>query len=235
MVLATIPKSKNVSVENIRLSPLDEAFVDIAEYSNGKILTEMKYLDMGRRGAIDKAYVRLSVAKRLMRAAELLPSGYCLKIYDTWRPFSVQKDIYDEYYSYLLHKEENVDLSEAELHALTRKFVSYPSTEKEISYVHSSGGAVDLTIAHKDGKELNMGCDFDEFTTGAATDAYENTDGEIRDNRRLLYTVMTEAGFTNYNEEWWHYDYGDAFWAARTGNDAMYRSVFTEEEVKNDR
>ena len=35
----------------------------------------------------------------------------------------------------------------------------------------------------------------------------------VRDNRRLLYNVMTEAGFTNLPSEWWHYDYGDKFWA----------------------
>ena len=26
---------------------------------------------------------------------------------------------------------------------------------------------------------------------------------------------MTEAGFQNYEEEWWHYDYGNVTWARK--------------------
>ena len=235
MTLTAIPKGARLKTGNTTLDLRDEPFVDISEYSKGAILTDMKYLEAKRPGAISVAYARISVAKRLLKASSLLPKGYRLKIYDAWRPYSVQKSIYDEYFYDLAKKEENADLSDDELHALTRKFVSFPSTEKTVSFVHSSGGAVDLTLCYDNGEEIDMGCGFDEFTVRAATDAYEDLDGAVRDNRRLLYTVMTEAGFTNYPEEWWHFDYGDAFWASQTGNKVIYRSVFTEEDVKDER
>ncbi|MCG4287414.1 D-alanyl-D-alanine dipeptidase, partial [Lactobacillaceae bacterium KNUT 0156] len=44
-----------------------------------------------------------------------------------------------------------------------------------------------------------------------------------RENRRLLYHVMTQAGFTNYIEEWWHFDYGNQNWATVSKRDfAVY-------------
>ena len=29
---------------------------------------------------------------------------------------------------------------------------------------------------------------------------------EIRQNRRILYSLMIEQGFTNHPGEWWHYN-----------------------------
>ena len=38
-----------------------------------------------------------------------------------------------------------------------------------------------------------------------------------RRNRMLLVEAMFGAGFSNCQEEFWHYSYGDAAWAVRTG------------------
>ena len=43
------------------------------------------------------------------------------------------------------------------------------------------------------------------------------SDEEARTNRRLLYWVMTEAGFANNPTEWWHYSWGDQLWARLMG------------------
>ena len=43
--------------------------------------------------------------------------------------------------------------------------------------------------------------------------------------------VMTKAGFTNLPSEWWHYDYGDRFWAYYNKCSAIYEGVFTKEEI----
>jgi D-alanyl-D-alanine dipeptidase len=39
-----------------------------------------------------------------------------------------------------------------------------------------------------------------------------------RDNRRVLYNVMINAGFTNLPSEWWHFDFGNQLWAWYSGN-----------------
>jgi D-alanyl-D-alanine dipeptidase len=86
-----------------------------------------------------------------------------------------------------------------------------------------------LTIVDEQGKPLDMGTEFDSFKETAHTAYFEKQNGKqaeaIRENRRLLYHVMTAAGFTNLPTEWWHYDYGDRFWAYYKGQDAIYDGI----------
>lgn len=86
---------------------------------------------------------------------------------------------------------------------------------------------VDLTLCNENGEYLDMGTKFDEFGGRAWTNHFEEIehDDKVRDNRRLLYNTMIEAGFTNLPSEWWHYDYGDKFWAYFTENKALYEGV----------
>lgn len=230
MISQGIPHIKMPDFSDMNFSALNEPMVDIALYSHSLIAVDMKYHQARRPGAIKKAYVRLSVAKKLTEAQKLLPEGYRLKIFDAWRPYEVQKDIYYEYYNKLKALPENINKSENELHSLTKTFVSFPNREKLFSFVHSSGGAVDLTIVNEKDEELDMGCAFDDFSTLAYTDALEKTDRSLqKNNRRLLYNTMCKAGFTNYPCEWWHFDYRDIFWGSLTGEKEIYPSAFTIE------
>jgi D-alanyl-D-alanine dipeptidase len=70
---------------------------------------------------------------------------------------------------------------------------------------HNLGVAVDLTIIDmKTRAELNMGTPFDYFGLQAHT---LNARGIILRNRQLLKTEMERQGFTNYENEWWHFSY----------------------------
>jgi D-alanyl-D-alanine dipeptidase len=70
-----------------------------------------------------------------------------------------------------------------------------------------------------------MGAAFDETTPRSYTRYLEKKleDEEILKaeqkvalkNRRILYHAMTEAGFTNFPNEWWHFNYGNQPWACR--------------------
>lgn len=232
MLLSSIPAAVMPQTEKKVFSALNEPFVDLFDFSGGKILVDMKYYKAKRCGAINTAFVRLSVAEKLMKASALLPDGYSFKIYDAWRPYDVQKDIYDEYFNKLCADEENKGKSEDELHSIAKTFVSFPDRSAQFAYVHSSGGAVDLTIVDGSGKELDMGCGFDDFSPLAYTHSFESSDNNIvKNNRRLLYHVMTKSGFTNYPSEWWHYDFGDIFWSAFTENSKIYPSVYSYNDI----
>lgn len=87
--------------------------------------------------------------------------------------------------------------------------------------------------------ELDMGTNFDHFGSEAATNYYEkksnltDPEKEIRNNRRLLYKIMRDAGFANYPEEWWHWSYGDQMWAANLGKQqALYGGINLAEDNK---
>ncbi len=43
---------------------------------------------------------------------------------------------------------------------------------------------------------------------------------------------MLTADFTNLPSEWWHYDYGDRYWASFNRVPVMYGGVFSAGEIK---
>ena len=51
-------------------------------------------------------------------------------------------------------------------------------------------------------------------------------DAEARRNRTVLADALSGAGLVNYPTEWWHWSYGDRYWALLTGADhALYGPV----------
>ncbi len=74
---------------------------------------------------------------------------------------------------------------------------------------HTTGGAVDLRLRDARGRAFPMGA--------PARTAHPGLSYEARTNRARLATLLEPAGFSNYEEEWWHWSYGDSGWALRTG------------------
>lgn len=195
-----------------------------------KLSTYSAYYHQGYDGALEEIYLREGAAHRLAAAAEKLPPEYRLVVLDGWRSHQVQASLYERFRQTLLAQgwQEGEELV-AEL----RKFVAMPTTDITKPSPHLSGGAVDLTIARTCGDWLDMGTPFDDFSSLAATRYFEElpdlTEREriIRENRRLLYHLMTEAGFVNYPKEWWHYEYGTRAWARKTGHNAIYGGILS--------
>ena len=226
----------------------DSDFVEII--SNDKMEVCMQYPVLGMKNAEPQCLMRREAAERLFAAAKKLPKGYRFRIWDAWRPFALQHELYEVYSKEIIRDFHLQTVSEEVRNAVIRGFVSDPIPDREIPPVHTTGGAIDLTILDAEGRELDMGTGFDAFTEKTRTDYFENardenverddaaTDDElgeekrvVRENRRLLYGLMTEAGFTNLPSEWWHYDYGDRFWAYYNQKPAIYGGVFTKEEI----
>ncbi len=192
----------------------------------------MQYPILGMDNAECECFVRIEVYELLKKAAGNLPNGYRFRILDAWRPFALQKELYEDYSLAITDQFGLAEKTEADRNAFIRKFVSDPVYDKDVPPVHTTGGAVDITIIGPDGNGLDMGSGFDEFSDRTYTAFYEASDNEnIKNNRRLLYNIMTGAGFTNLPSEWWHYDYGDRFWAYYNKRPALYRGVFTRNEI----
>jgi D-alanyl-D-alanine dipeptidase len=66
------------------------------------------------------------------------------------------------------------------------------------------GVAIDLTLVDKNGKELEMGTYFDDFSARAHHNCQEIS-VEAQQNRLLLCGLMTICGWDFYSQEWWHY------------------------------
>lgn len=205
----------------------NEPLVSLMQYAP-QLEVYPAYYHEGLACAMADCLVRSSVADRLLQAAKLLPASLRLVVLDGYRPLQVQQALYDRFKQQLLAQGWT---ESEELYAELHRFVARPTADPAKPPRHLTGGAVDLTIAGPDGW-LVMGTAFDDFSERACTRYFEtladmsDADREAQANRRLLYHVMTRAGFTNYADEWWHFDYGNQAWAACTGSAcAIYGGV----------
>lgn len=170
-------------------------------------------------------FVREKVLKLLGIAQERLSSlkaGYKIKIFDAYRPLSVQKFMiaYDmQRVSKEMYSSSFEDLShekELKVREIISHFWSPISEDITLNPPpHSTGGAMDLTIVDERGRELDMGTEIDELTEASASDYFDAQAEEnlYKKNRKLLSEIMSEAGFTQLPTEWWHFSYGDQIWA----------------------
>jgi D-alanyl-D-alanine dipeptidase len=212
--------------KNIPIEECGERLVSIGEaFPEQLVDLRPQYYLQGISGALPECYVRETVVERLVDVACHLPDGLRLVIWDAWRPLKVQQALFDDYKTEL--RNQYPDMDEDRLIEETSTFVSLPSDNPLFPSPHSTGGAIDLSIVDDGGEYLKMGTAFDDFSLRANTRYYEEKleagsitppEEEFLQNRRLLFHVMTRGGFTNYPEEWWHFDYGDQFWAKLSGN-----------------
>jgi D-alanyl-D-alanine dipeptidase len=88
---------------------------------------------------------------------------------------------------------------------------------------------VDLTLADESGKEIDIGTRLNadpEESNNACFTLAANISDSARANRQLLINTMSKSGFVNYPTEWWHWSYGDRYWAYHTNNPfAFFDSV----------
>lgn len=131
-------------------------------------------------------FVHEEAAKALQRVQEELANeGLGLKIYDAYRPLSVQAAMWK------LVPDE--------------RYVSNPAKNKG---KHTRGTAVDVTLVDRLGKELKMPTDYDDFSEKAHRQSRAWTEEE-RANSQKLEEVMKKHGFLPFSFEWWHFDYVD--------------------------
>jgi len=163
-------------------------FVNIKSLSSDIIL-DIKYATADnflKQAVYDcgECYLREATAKALLAAQkEFVKRGYSLKLFDCYRPLSVQKKMWK-----ILPGTH---------------YVANPAKGSK----HNRGAAVDLTLVDlATGKELDMGTPFDTFSP-RAHHTYTQLPKEVLDNRKLLKEVMDKYNFKSIYSEWWHYEY----------------------------
>lgn len=132
---------------------------------------------------------------------ELQNRGYCLKIFDAYRP---QRAV--DYF---------IEWARDEADTLMKNHF-YPEVKKRdlfsLGYIasksgHSRGSTVDLTIIDAaTGKEVDMGAPYDFFGIISHHDT-DKIAPDQRQRRQLLKNVMKKHGFHSYPKEWWHYTF----------------------------
>lgn len=152
--------------------------------------------------------LREQVRARLEHALTLLPNSLGLEIIAAYRSVELPHRLFANRERKV--RRLNPGLSEEEVYARTTEFVSDPTVYSP----HTTGGAVDVVLIDRQGRPLDLG--ELRHNSRAWTDS-EAIPPEQRGNRRLLIEAMSGAGFVNYPREWWHWSYGDRYWAYTTG------------------
>jgi D-alanyl-D-alanine dipeptidase len=159
------------------------------------------------------ARLRAGARERLLRAQRLLPAGLRFLVVEGYRPPELQRRYFERYAATL--RRAHPAASPERIRELASAYISPPEVAP-----HVSGGAVDLTLCDTEGRELPLGTDVNatpEESDGACRTAAPGITAEARENRALLGRALSSAGFVNYPTEWWHWSYGDRYWALLSG------------------
>lgn len=161
----------------------DHSFVLDIRYATANNFTGKKVYPSAR------CFLRADISRRLQNVqAELRSKGLGLKIYDCYRPFSVQERFWS------LVPDE--------------RYVSKPARENGVivkSSRHNRGAAVDVTLVDAKGRELPMPTGYDDFTS-AAHRGSAKPGSQAAKNSELLEHAMAAQGFIPLSTEWWHFD-----------------------------
>ncbi|HVF09315.1 MAG TPA: M15 family metallopeptidase, partial [Abditibacteriaceae bacterium] len=154
---------------------------------------------------------RVTVAQMLKRAQGLLPEGLHLQIVGAFRPFEIQRQMYEAARAELA--EQHPDWDDELLTEYINVFSAPPIWDTPPP--HTTGGAVDLSIIDDSGERLDMVSPY-EIGWDSAPTYLKGLSEEAQRNRKLLISVLTESRLTNYPGEWWHWSWGEPGWALRT-------------------
>ncbi|GHE28440.1 D-alanyl-D-alanine dipeptidase [Streptosporangium violaceochromogenes] len=206
VVLISDPRVASIPVEEC-----GEELVDI----RGRLRVDGRQADP--EGAF--AHLRHGLLLRLEDAQSRLPEGYRLLVVEGYRSPAAQQRIFDKYSAEL--RATFPEMSPEEISMAASRYVSPVEVAP-----HTAGAAVDLTLCTGDGDELDMGTPLNatpEQSGGACYTAAAGLSAEARHHRRLLGAALGGAGLVNYPTEWWHWSYGDRYWALSTGaRSALY-------------
>ncbi|WP_055591701.1 M15 family metallopeptidase [Streptomyces hirsutus] len=167
-----------------------------------------------RSGAF--ARLREGVLIRLLEAQKRLPDGVRLLFIEGYRPPALQRFYFERYADSL--RADNPGWSPIRVREAASRYVSPPEIAP-----HSAGAAVDLTLISATERELDMGTRVNaspEESDGACYTDAAGVGSEARANRRVLGDALTAAGLVNYPTEWWHWSYGDRYWAFQADADS---------------
>jgi zinc D-Ala-D-Ala dipeptidase len=113
--------------------------------------------------------------------ADLAKRNLGLKVFDCYRPLSVQRRMW-------------AILPDSD-------YVANPKTGSQ----HNRGAAVDVSLVDRSGNSVEMPSEFDDFSKRAHSDNKAAT-VTAKENRHRLRSAMLKQGFKGITSEWWHFD-----------------------------
>jgi D-alanyl-D-alanine dipeptidase len=168
----------------------------------------------------DYTWLRRGVYERLLRVQRRLPAGLKLRLYEGLRSARVQRQLFEEEKARVA--EAHPEFTAREVHERATILISPPEHFDGTPNLppHSTGGAVDVELIDASGRVVDFGMEAKDWVrvdSEYCETRHQPLPEPARSNRLLLCEAMEAEGFVNYVREWWHYSYGDRYWALKTG------------------
>ncbi len=213
------------AVKMICIKDRSEPFVDLASW-NGGFLFDLSRKQIANRSE-HFSKIRLTVAEKLFQARQLLPEQYDFLIKECYRPPETQENSFNKVLEYIKQKYDSMTDEQQYIEACK---ICAPIDVAP----HPTGAAVDLTLLDKQtNEEVDMGTEYNA-TPGDTNNATflhaANISKDAQRARSVLEEVLCTVGLVNYEPEWWHWSYGDKYWAFQTKQAYALYGIVKENE-----
>lgn len=201
------------ALEQVVLNESDEPLLHLREHLDPRIVVDLAKLpiELTEEDRRSRLYLRSGIIERLNRVQSSLPDGFRLCVRD---PLRAKDIIWKLYHAYMENaiKDQGVDVREADLYV--RNILALP--DDPVTPGHMTGGAVDVVLLHADGSRAPMVIDYSIIPRKEQmfTDCPRLPERVVY-HRELLKKHMEQEGFLNYFREYWHFSFGDSYWAVR--------------------
>jgi len=165
----------------------------------------------------DYTMLRKTIYNKLKIAQALLPQGLYFCLYEAYRSLHLQKILFNNRFEKVSN--QHLDWSQDQIFTETTKLISPIINQDGSKNIppHSTGGAIDVYLINDKGDAINMGIhpkDWMEDDDGSISFTTSRIiSAEAQSNREIMSNVLSAVGFVNYPTEYWHWSYGDRYWA----------------------
>jgi len=165
----------------------------------------------------DYTKIRKTVYEKLLEAQKVLPKNLKFCVYEGYRSLKLQEQLFKDQYNTL--KRNHPSWDHKILFDETTKLVS-PTVNFDGSQnipPHSTGAAIDIYLIDNDENVVDMGLMVANWMQDVDGSLSQTSSSKISDDAKKNRTIMSRAlqsvGFVNYPGEYWHWSYGDRYWA----------------------
>lgn len=178
----------------------------------------------------DYTKIRITIYEKLLAAQKNLPNQLRFCLYEGYRSLKLQAQLFHQRYEIL--KQDYPAWEHSQLFQETIKLVS-PVINLDGSIntpPHATGAAIDIYLVDRQDEMVDMGirvADWMQDKDGSLsqTDSVKISD-TAKQYRLIMSDVLEQVGLVNYPREYWHWSYGDRYWAYQCGNPfALYGAV----------
>jgi len=228
---STIILISDPNVLAIPISDIKEPWVDLSQH---------KTIVYGPSPEIpnnkDYTWLRTTVYEKLMMAQNKLPKGLHFCLYEGYRSIAVQKMIFEKQLSNV--KKRHPDWPAEQLFLETTKLVSPVVNPDQSPNIppHSTGAAIDVYLLDDQGNAIDMGIHPKDWMNDAdgvlSLTMSDHISPLAQKNRRIMSDALNAVGFVNYPTEYWHWSYGDRYWAYVTQQPRAFYGSYIPQHIR---